>query len=125
MPSTPLQRNDLLSKRLKTILQTSYDLEALALVGLNGDDIASALPPNIDAERFGSMALAAFSLSEQIGSELQRRALEQLFIRGDRGFIVLMPFDDQSLLVALARENAKPGLIILELQRAVKELLKK
>jgi predicted regulator of Ras-like GTPase activity (Roadblock/LC7/MglB family) len=119
----PLPQNDVLSRRLRTILQTSFGLEALALVGMNGDEIASILPQGASAGRVASMALAAFSLSEQIAVELQRQTLDQLYIRGKYGFIVIIPLENQYLLFALARETAKPGLVFLELQRAASQLL--
>ena len=115
--------NNLLHKRLQSIIQTTSGLDALALVTMNGDDIASVLPPGVGAERFASMALAAFSLSEQIAAELQRHTLDQLYIRGKYGFMVLLPLDEQILLVALASESARPGLVFLEIKRAASELL--
>lgn len=96
----------------------------MALINMNGDEIDSVLPPGVGAERFASMALAAFSLSEQIAAELQRHSLDQLYIRGKLGFFVILPLDEQILLVAVARENARPGLVFLELKRAASELLR-
>lgn len=119
----PFPDTEIITKHLRTILQGSYGLEALALIGINGEEIASALPAGSSVDRVASMTLAAFSLSEQIASELQGHSLEQLFIRGKYGIIVVIPLENRYLLFALARENAKLGLLFLELQRAAAQLL--
>jgi predicted regulator of Ras-like GTPase activity (Roadblock/LC7/MglB family) len=120
----PRLRNDWLAKHLQTLLQASTGLDALAIVSLDGIEIASALPQGVNAGRLSAMALAAFTLSEQIATELKRHKLEEVYIRGKQGFIVVIPLDKQAILVAMARENARLGLVLLELHRTAKNLLK-
>jgi uncharacterized protein len=116
-------RNDWLAKHLQTLLQASSDLDALAIVSMDGIEIASAMPQGANAGRFSAMSLAVFTLGEQIATELKRHKLEEVYVRGKHGFIVVVQLDKQALLVALARENARPGLVLLELRRTAKNLL--
>ncbi|MGC1378065.1 MAG: roadblock/LC7 domain-containing protein [Anaerolineales bacterium] len=119
----PRSRSDTLSNHLEFLLETSSGLDALALVNMDGREIASALLQGVNRERMSAMALALFSLGQQIATEFERGRLEEVYIRGRHGFIILMPFSDQAMLLALAREGARPGLVILELRHIVVKLL--
>ena len=90
---------------------------------LDGIEIASALPQGVNTARLSAMSLAVFTLGEQIATELQRYKLEEVYIRGNHGFIVIIQVDKQAILVALARADARPGLVLLELRRIARSLL--
>jgi predicted regulator of Ras-like GTPase activity (Roadblock/LC7/MglB family) len=113
----------LLTQNLQALLQTAPDLEALALVSMDGFEIASALPQDVNTARLSAMSLAVFTLGEQIASELQRYKLEEVYIRGKHGFIIVIQVDKQAILVALARADARRGLVLLELRRIARSLL--
>lgn len=119
----PRPRNDTLSSHLQTLLQTSSGLDALALVNLDGMEIASALLQGVNKERLAAMTLSVFTLGMQIANEFERGRLEEVYIRGRHGFIVLMPLEDQGILIALARENARPGLVLLDLRHIIVKLI--
>jgi uncharacterized protein len=114
---------DWLTQNLRTLLQTAPDLDALALVNMDGTEIASVLPQEVNTARLSAMALAVFTLSEQIATDLKRHRLEEVYIRGKHGFIVVIQIDKQAILVALAREDSRPGLVLLELRRIANSLL--
>jgi predicted regulator of Ras-like GTPase activity (Roadblock/LC7/MglB family) len=50
--------------------------------------------------------------------------LEQVYIKGDAGSIVLTSVGEEAVLTALARHEAKLGLIFLEMRRAAEDLVK-
>jgi hypothetical protein len=64
------------------------------------------------------------SLGERIASELGRGSLEQVYIKGEKGYVVLMSVGEDAVLTALAREQAKLGLILLDMRRAAEDLVK-
>ena len=102
----------------------SPDMEASAVVSVDGLIIASALPADVEEDRVSAMSAAMLSLGDRIASELGRGSLEQVFIRGKNGFVILTAVGDDAVLTALARENAKLGLIFLEMRRAADDLLR-
>jgi len=55
---------------------------------------------------------------------LGRGSLEQIYIKGDMGFVVLMSVGNDAVLTVLAREQAKLGLIFLDIRRAADDLSK-
>ena len=70
------------------------------------------------------MSAAMLSLGERIASELGRGGLEQVYIRGSSGFVILTAVGEDAVLTALAREQAKLGLVFLEMRRAAADLNK-
>jgi predicted regulator of Ras-like GTPase activity (Roadblock/LC7/MglB family) len=64
------------------------------------------------------------SLGERISNELGRGSLDQVYVKGEHGFVILMSVGEEAVLTVLAREQAKLGLIFLDMSRAVKELEK-
>src|SRR5689334_17722430 len=114
---------DALSHHLQNLLHSSSGLDALALVSMDGGEIASALIKGINSERLSSMTLAAFTLGQQICAEFERGNLQELYIKGTKGFIVLIPIANQAILVGLAHNGARPGLVILELRHIAEKSL--
>jgi len=108
--------------RLRELQAVSPDIEASAIVSVDGLTIASALPQGIEEERVSAMSAAMLSLGERIAMELGRGRLEQVYIKGENGYVILMAVGDEAVLTVLAREQAKLGLIFLDMRRAVQEL---
>jgi predicted regulator of Ras-like GTPase activity (Roadblock/LC7/MglB family) len=115
-------RTQLLVERLRELQASSPDIEASALVSVDGLPIASALPQGVEEDRVSAMSAAMLSLGERIASELGRGSLAQVYIKGEKGYVVLMSVGDEAVLTALAREQAKLGLILLEMRRAAEDL---
>ena len=103
---------------------SSPDIEASAVVSFDGLTIASALPRSVEEDRVSAMSAAMLSLGERIASELGRGALDQVYIKGSNGYVILMSVGQEAVLTALARENAKLGLILLDMRRALETLSK-
>jgi predicted regulator of Ras-like GTPase activity (Roadblock/LC7/MglB family) len=100
------------------------DIEASAVVSVDGLIIASALPQGAEEDRVSAMSAAMLSLGERIAGELGRGDLEQVYIKGNSGFIVLTSVGEDAVLTTLARQEAKLGLIFLEMRRAAEDLVK-
>ena len=109
--------------RLRDLQASSPDVEASAIVSVDGLTIASALPSNVEEDRVSAMSAAMLSLGERISSELGRGNLDQVYIRGKNGFVILMSVGEEAVLTVLARERAKLGLLFLDMRRAVDDLL--
>jgi predicted regulator of Ras-like GTPase activity (Roadblock/LC7/MglB family) len=117
-------RTEQMVERLHTLQRATPDIEASALVSLDGLLMASALPTNIGEDRVSAMSAAMLSLGERISAELGRGLLDQVYIRGEKGYVLLVAVGDAAVLTALVRENAKLGLIFLDLKRATGDLEK-
>jgi predicted regulator of Ras-like GTPase activity (Roadblock/LC7/MglB family) len=110
--------------RLRELQASSPDIEASAVVSVDGLSIASALPQGVEEDRVSAMSAAMLSLGERIATELGRGSLEQVYVKGEKGYVILMSVGEEAVLTALAREHAKLGLILLDMRRATEDLSK-
>ncbi len=117
-------RTEQMVSRLKDLQVGTADIEASAVVSVDGLIMASSLPAGIEEDRVSAMSAAMISLGERIAEELGRGTLDQVYIRGDSGYVVLISIGEEAVLTALAHSNAKLGLIFLDMKRAVEDLVK-
>ena len=117
-------RSQQMVDRLRSMQAAAPDIEASAVVSVDGLIMASALQQGAEEDRVSAMSAAMLSLGERISAELGRAGLEQVYIKGDRGFIMLISVGDEAVLTAMARPEGKLGLVFLEMRRAAEELAK-
>ena len=117
-------RSQMMVDRLRTMQASAPDIEASAVVSVDGLIMASALQQGAEEDRVSAMSAAMLSLGERIAQELGRGSLEQVYIKGDKGFIVLISVGQEAVLTALARQEGKLGLVFLEMRRAAEDLVK-
>ena len=110
--------------RLRDLQASSTDVEASAIVSVDGLTMASALPPEIEEDRVSAMSAAMLSLGERIATELGRGKLDQVYIKGQTGYVILMSIASDAVLTVLARDQAKLGLLFLDMRRAAEDLEK-
>ncbi len=117
-------RSQLIADCLRELHASSPDIEASAVVSTDGLAIASAMPNTIEDERVAAMSAAMLSLGERIAGELKRGSLEQVYIKGSSGNVLLMAVGRDAVLTTLARGSAKLGLVLLDMYRAAQALAK-
>ncbi len=120
----PAANAELLTERLNSLRATTPGAEAAALVGVEGLMIAASLPEEIGAERISAMSAAMLALGERIADELGRGELEQVFIEGRAGYVLLQGLDENCLLTVLASADANLGLLFLDMRAAQEDLRK-
>jgi predicted regulator of Ras-like GTPase activity (Roadblock/LC7/MglB family) len=117
-------RTERMVDRLRDLQAGTPDIEASAVVSVDGLIMASALPADVEEDRVAAMSAAMVSLGERIASELGRGMMEQVYVRGDNGYVLLNSVGMDAVLTVLAREGAKLGLIFLDMKRATDDLTK-
>ena len=115
-------RTQQIIERLRNMRSSSPDIEASAVVSVDGLTIASDLPATTEEDRVSAMSAAMLSLGDRNSSELRSGTLKRVFIDGSDGIIVLMAVGEDAVLTVLARAQAKLGLIFLDMSRAVEDL---
>jgi hypothetical protein len=115
-------RSDQMVARLRDMQVASADIIASSVVSVDGLTIASALPEDVEEDRVAAMSAAMLSLGERIAGELGRGDLDEVYIRGVEGYVLLTAIGEDAVLTALAREDAKLGMIFLEMRRAAEDL---
>lgn len=117
-----LDRSKQMVEELKKLQITSPDIQASAVVSVDGLIMASALPGTVEEDRVSAMSAAMLSLGERISLELKRGELDQVYIRGDGGYVMLTSVGTEAVLTVMAKGDAKLGLIFLEIKRTAERL---
>ena len=120
----PIMRTDMLQQVLEELKGSSADVEASALISTDGLMIASALPQGMDEDRVGAMSAALLSLGDRAARELARGKLERVLLQGDRGYVIMSSSGTEAVLTVLAKQNAKLGMLFLDIKRAAEALSK-
>lgn len=115
-------RADRLADVLDGFLAEAPEIQAAAVVSVDGLPMASALPPEVEEERLAAMSAALHTLGERAASGLGKGDLEQVFVEADDGYVVLVAAGEGAVLVAVAEREAKAGLVIFEMRKAAKRV---
>lgn len=119
-----MSRVDNLNRVLRGLQSSSPDVEASALISEDGLMIASALPQHVDETRVAGMSATLSSLGSRAASELERGDVEEVLVRGNQGYAVMMAAASGTLLLCLASKQAKLGLVFLDMRRAIDDIRK-
>lgn len=117
-------RTEQMNERLRELQNSSPAVEAAAVVSVDGLSMASSMPGGIEEDRVAAMSAAMLSLGERIATELRRGKLDQVYIKGEKGYIILMAVGEEAVLTVMAHQDAKLGLVFLDMSRAVEDLAK-
>jgi predicted regulator of Ras-like GTPase activity (Roadblock/LC7/MglB family) len=117
-------RTEQMIDALRELQINTPDIEGAAVISADGLPMASSLPAGIEEDRVAAMSAAMISLGDRIAGELGRGYLEQVYVRGENGFVILMNIGEEACLTALARKQAKLGLVFLDMRRSVEQLLR-
>lgn len=116
-------RIEMVQQVLEELKSSSADVEASALISTDGLMIASALPQGMDEDRVGAMSAALLSLGERAAGELARGTLERVLLQGERGYVIMTSSGNEAVLTVLAKQNAKLGLLFLDIKRSAEALI--
>ncbi|RMH80671.1 MAG: hypothetical protein D6674_03290 [Acidobacteria bacterium] len=97
-------------------------LEGATLVSADGLPISSVLKPGMEEDRIAAMSAAILSLGERVSEELAKGTLEQITVKGHNGYVVLTGVGRDAVMVVLADNNAKLGLLLMEIRKAQEKL---
>jgi predicted regulator of Ras-like GTPase activity (Roadblock/LC7/MglB family) len=115
-------RTERLVRRLQELQMNTPDVEATAVVSVDGLTMASFLPAGVEEDRVSAMSAAMLSLGERIASELGRGMLDEVYVKGQNGYVVLRAVGEEAVLTVLARQQTKLGLLFLDMRRASDDL---
>ncbi len=103
---------------LQNYISSTPGIQGAAVVTPDGLPLASALPVGMDEERTSAMSAAMLALGERIGKELGRGTMERVFVQGEKGYGVLTRCGPDAVLLTIASDEVKQGLLFLEMKRA-------
>jgi uncharacterized protein len=112
-----------MKQELRKLQAVATDVEAAAIISLDGLILTSTLPADTDEDRLSAMSASLLMLAERISLDMGRGMLEQVFIRGTEGDVLLMAVGDHAVLTVLSKRDAKLGMLIYYMRRVANQLL--
>ncbi|MHA1846942.1 MAG: roadblock/LC7 domain-containing protein [Promethearchaeota archaeon] len=109
---------------LRNLAASIPEIQAAAIVSVEGLPIASMMPDEIDDTRMAAMTAAMLSLGERAAVEMEKGALEEILIRGEKGYLIVMSGGTNAVLTVSATRDVKLGLIFLDCKRACEKIAK-
>ncbi len=101
---------------------SSADIEASALVSIDGLLIDASMPQGMDEDRIGAMSAALLSLGGRTARELGRGRLERVLVQGEHGHVIMTAAGEEAVLTVLTRAEVRLGLAFLDIKRAAQAL---
>ncbi len=117
-------RRDKLTRILRTLVDTSGDINGVALVSLDGLIMAASLPADVDQARVGAVTAAILNLSARSISQLKRGGLRQTTLQGDDGYVIITNAGPNAVLVGLTGKDVNLGMAFLEIRDCADEVAK-
>lgn len=122
IPVASKQRAEQIRLSLEGLNTSSADIEAAALISIDGLLIDAVMPAGMDEDRIGAMSAALLSLGERTARELGRGRLERVLIQGEHGYVIMTAAGKEAVLTVLTKAEVKLGLAFLDIKRAAHAL---
>ncbi len=116
------ERTKDLSAILNEVELNVREVQAAAVVSVEGLPIASKLPEGWDDTIVAAMTAAMLSLGDKIANNLNKGTLEKIMIEGIHGVVVSMAAGPNAVLTVSAAKDAKLGLLFMEMSNASKKI---
>ena len=115
-------RGDTLEGVLNELQGSIPEIEACAIVSVEGLPIVSALPTDVDEAKVAAMTAAMLTLGEKAAIELGKGNLEQVNIKGIEGWLLVIQAGMNACLKVSTTASAKLGMVFLEMKRAAEKV---
>ena len=115
-------RVERIEETLRAMRAVSPDILGSAMVSTDGFVIASLLPPEVDEELVSGLCATLLGIGDRIATELMGGGMEQTYVRGRQGYVILNAVGQDALLIVLTTPEAKLGLVFFDIRRRVQEL---
>jgi len=113
-------------ERMNTVLRELRanlpEVEAAVLISSDAMALASDISDESDEEMISALSSSVLNMGERAARDLRRGILEQVFIKGDQGSLLLMHCGPHALLSLMVKPEAKLGVVLMEAKRTVEEL---
>ncbi|MDO8788423.1 MAG: roadblock/LC7 domain-containing protein [Sulfuritalea sp.] len=87
------------------------DIEASAVISGDGLLIASVLGPDTDSDRYAAMCASLLALAERAALEIARGNLRLVLVDGEKGSMLLVRGEANTVLAVAARSKANLGMV--------------
>jgi uncharacterized protein len=117
-----MARLEELNRILRKLQTDSPGIEASALISEDGLMIARAETVNMEETRVAGMTATLLNLGTRASAELSRGRVQEVIVRGELGYAVVISAGRGALLLAVTNETSKLGLVFFDMREAIQAL---
>jgi predicted regulator of Ras-like GTPase activity (Roadblock/LC7/MglB family) len=107
---------------LRELRSEGTGVQAVVLISSDAMPLASDMPEGITEEVLSATASSLIASSEKVARELDRGIIDQVYMRGEDGDLVVVRVNDDALLACTVDPDAKMGMTLLEVNRCARKL---
>ena len=107
---------------LENFVRQTPDVEGALLVSSDGLPISSIIPTSLDEERTSAMSAAMLSMGDRIAQDLARGTVDRILVEGSKGYSILVGCTEEIVLLVLATQAAKKGILFLAIKGLTQQL---
>lgn len=115
-------REQQMLETLKELRSDSNGVQAVVLISSDAMALASDMPDGMEEELMSATASSLIAAGERVAGELSRGSLDQVYLRGQEGDLVVVKVNDDALLACTVDNAAKMGMTLLEVNRCAQKL---
>jgi predicted regulator of Ras-like GTPase activity (Roadblock/LC7/MglB family) len=118
----PGTREEQMMGILKELRSDSNGVQAVVLISSDAMPLASDMPDGMEEELMSATASSLVTSGERVARELSRGNIDQVYLRGEQGDLVVVKVNDDALLACTVDHQAKMGMTLLEVNRCAQKL---
>lgn len=118
------EEEETLEDILNNMLASMPEVQSVAVVSIEGLPIASVLHRNTDETKISAITAAILTLAELATQEFGKGFFEQVFVRGQYGYVFAMVVGQTAVLTFSTTRSIKLGLIFIETKQTRDKIAK-
>jgi len=107
---------------LKNLLSSHVGITGCAVVSMEGLPIVSLFPNELDEMTGSALIATILSLGERVIMTISEGYLEEVIIKGTKGYAITAVVNDGCVLFVTMKNNVKLGWILYQCRRTCKEI---
>ena len=113
-------REQMMLEMLKELRADSLGVEAAVLISSDAMPLASDMSDSLEEEVMSATASSLVAVGERVARDLDRGDVGQIYVRGEKGDLIVVTVNDNALLACTVDRSSKMGL--LEVSRCASRL---
>lgn len=97
-------------------------VDVAAVMSLDGLVLASQMSRHVDTDRLGALSATLLSLGERTSEELGRGSMEQVLVKGELGYVIMIRCGANACLTVVTQATAKLGMIFLDVKQKARQI---
>jgi predicted regulator of Ras-like GTPase activity (Roadblock/LC7/MglB family) len=103
--------------------RSNPDIIGCTLVSDDGLPIYGVIPDYVEEDSVAAMSATLYALGERVIDDLIKGNLEQVYIKGDNGYVIISSVAPLGTLAVLAKSTAKLGYVLMILRQVISDLV--